>query len=85
MALSPESQVTVEVARFLASGPTPEQIVAFHPSQEATDHAYALISADRNNTITDEERAELDSYVDLEYMMRLIKIEAQRVLQQRAS
>lgn len=85
MALSLESQATVEVARFLVSGPTPEQIIAFHPSQEATDRAYALISADRNDTLTDEERAELDSYVDLEYMMRLIKAEAQRVLQQRAS
>jgi hypothetical protein len=85
MALSTESQVTLEVARFLVSGPSPEQIIAFHPSQKAIDHAYALIAADRNNTITDEERAELDSYVDLEYMMRLIKIEAQHVLRQRAS
>ncbi len=80
-----EPQVALEIARFLVGRPTPEQIVAFHPSQEATERFYALIDAERAGTITDEERAELDSCVNLEHMMRLIKGEAHLVLQQRAS
>jgi len=76
-----EPQVALEIARFLVGRPTPEQIVAFHPSQEATDHFYALIGAERSGTITDEERAELDSCINLEHIMRLIKAEAHHVLQ----
>ena len=79
-----EILTSVEIARFLASGPTPEQIVAYHPSPEAAERAYALIAAERNGTITEDERAELDSCVSLEHMMRLVKVEAHRLLQQRA-
>lgn len=74
-----------EVARLIASHPTPEQIIAFHPSQEASDRAYELIYAEREGTITSEERMELDSYTMLEYMMDLAKVEAHRQLQQKAS
>lgn len=80
-----EPQVALEIARFLVGRPTPEQIAAFHPSQEATDRFYVLIDAERAGTITDEERAELDSCINLEHMMRLIKAEAHLVLQQQAS
>lgn len=51
----------------------------------ATERFYALIDAERNGFITDEERAELESCIGLEHMMRLVKVEAHRVLQQRAS
>lgn len=76
---------SVEIARFLASGPTPEQIIAYHPSPEAAERAYALVEAERNGTISEDERTELDSCVYLEHMMRLVKVEAHRLLQQRAS
>ena len=76
-----EPQVALEIARFLLGRPTPEQIVAFHPSAEATDRFYALIDAERAGTITDDERAELDSCINLEHMMRLIKAEVHLVLQ----
>ncbi len=80
-----EPLATLEIVRFLASGPTPEQIIAFHPSPEATDRFYALIAAEREGAITDEERAELDRDIHLEHLMRLIKAEAHHILQQRAS
>lgn len=74
-----------EVARLIASHPTPEQIIAFHPSPEAADRAYELIDAERAGTLTEEERAELESYTMLENLMELAKIEAHRQLQQQAS
>ncbi len=80
-----EMLASVEIARFLVSSPTPEQIIAFHPSPEAAERFYALIDAERNGTITEEERAELDSYIAFEHLMRLVKVEAHRALQQRAS
>jgi len=39
-----ESLAALEIVRFLASGPTPEQIVAYHPSPAASERAYALIT-----------------------------------------
>jgi hypothetical protein len=63
-----EPQVALEIARFLVVRPTPEQIVAFHPSAEATDRFYALIDAEEIGTITDEERAELDSCISVEHI-----------------
>lgn len=80
-----DSQASVEIARFLASGPTPEQIIVFRPSPEAIERAYSLIATEREGRMSDEEHAELDTYVNLEHMMRLVKVEAHRILQQRAS
>ncbi len=80
-----ENQVSLEIAQFLAKGPTPEQIIAFHPSQIATERAYELIATERAGNITKEEKDELDICVYLEHMMRLIKAEAHLLLQQHAS
>ena len=79
------TQAAMEVAHFLAQAPTPEQIIAFHPSPEIAKRAYDLIEAERNNAISDEERNELNSYENLEHLMRLVKAEARELLQQRAS
>ncbi len=75
----------MEVARFLAKAPTPEQIIAFHPSPEVAERAYELIDAEREGTITPEEKEELDTYMSLEHIMRLVKSEAHHLMQQQAS
>jgi hypothetical protein len=80
-----KTQAAREVARLIASHPTPEQIIAFHPSPEASDRAYELIDAEREGTITDAERVELESYTVLENLMEMAKIEAHQQLQQQAS
>jgi len=79
-----KTQAATEVARFLANHPTPEQIVAFHPSSEVAERAYELIHADRDNSLTEEERKELDSYMIIEYIMELVKLEAHQQLRQQA-
>jgi hypothetical protein len=76
-----KAQAIHEVAQFIASHPTPEQVIAFHPSLEATERAYALIYAERTGTSTDDERAELENYTMLENLIELAKIEAHRQLQ----
>ena len=72
----------MEVARFLANHPTPEQMIAFHPSPEVAEQAYQLISTERDSSLTEEERQELESYLVIEYLMELVKLEAQRNLKQ---
>jgi hypothetical protein len=73
-----KTQAATELARFLAHHPTPEQLVAFHPSSEVAERAYELIHAEREETLTDEERQELESYLVIEYLMEQIKLEAHR-------
>ncbi len=80
-----KTQAATEVAQFLANHPTPEQIVAFHPSSEVAERAYELIHLDRDGSLSEEEHKELDSYMTIEYIMELVKIEAQRQLRQQAS
>jgi hypothetical protein len=80
-----KTQAATEIARFLAHHPTPEQIVAFHPSPEVAERAYELIRAERDDALSKEERQELESYLMIEYLMELVKLEAHQQLRQQAS
>jgi len=80
-----KTQAATEIARFLAHHPTPEQIVAFHPSPEVAERAYELIRAERDDSLSEEERQELESYLMIEYLMELVKLEAHQQLRQQAS
>lgn len=85
MSMPVETQAVLEIAHFITSQPTPEQILAFHASQSVAERAYALIAAERAGTITDEERRELDSYEAIEHIIIQAKAEASKKLQQQAS
>ncbi len=80
-----KTQAATEIAQVLANHPTPEQIVAFHPSSEVAEQAYELIQTEREGSLTEEERQELESYFVIEYLMELVKLEAHRQLRQQAS
>lgn len=59
--------------------------MAFHPSPEVAERAYELIYADRDGELTEEERKELESYLVIEHLMELIKLEAYRQLREQTS
>ena len=59
--------------------------IAFHPSSEVAERAYELIHAERDGSLTEEERQELESYMMIEYLMELVKLEAHKQLRQQAS
>ena len=80
-----KTQAATEIARFLAHHPTPEHIAASHPSSEVAEQAYELIRTEREGVLTEEERQELESYVVIEYLMELVKLEAQRQLRPQVS
>jgi len=84
-AMSLETQAVLEIARFFASQPTPEQIIEFHASPETADRLYALIAAEREGAISEDERRELDSYEAIEHIIIHTKAEARRKLRQQAS
>ncbi len=83
--MSLETEAMLEIARFFASRPTPEQIVAFQASDAVNDRLYALIATEKADTITAEEQRELDIYEAIEHLMIHTKAEARRKIRQQAS
>lgn len=65
-----------EVDEFLISTPTPEQILAFRPSESTQQRLSALLAANRNGEITPSEQAELNDHMALETFMRRLKVKA---------
>ncbi len=78
-------EAQLEVARFLASQPLPEAIVAFRPSPATVERFYDLVAAQQGGDTSDEVRAELDAFLALEHFMQLIKAEAHHRLAQQVS
>ncbi len=72
--------VSDEVLDFLLSAPTPEQVIALRPSDAAQERLRLLLDGNRNNSLNDAERAELEAYLRLEHFVRQLKIRARERL-----
>jgi hypothetical protein len=77
------ASITNEVLDFLVSGPTPEQIIAFHASDAAQDRLRVLLDANRNGSLTVEEKAELDEMSRTDHFFTLVKARAMKVVKDR--
>ncbi len=69
-----------EIINFIATGTTPASVVSFKASDETRDRVAELIHREKTSGLTPEEKAELDSYEDLEHIMILAKACAHRAL-----
>lgn len=69
-----------EILDFLLSAPTPEAVLALRPSEEAQARLRYLLDGNRNQSLNDAERAELDIYLQVETFVRRLKIRAQERL-----
>jgi hypothetical protein len=65
-----------EIADFLASGPTAQQIIAFHLSEPSDKFISDLLEANRTRGLTPSERVALDDYARIERLMQAIKVRA---------
>lgn len=79
----PTSPPSDEVLDFLLSAPTPEAVIALHPSPAAQERLQFLLDGNRAGTLNDAEQAELDAYLQLEHFVRQLKIRAREKLAQR--
>jgi hypothetical protein len=62
-----------ELAEFLASRPTREQLLVYRPSQHWQRRASNLLQKQNEGTISPEERQELEEFAHAERLIRLIK------------
>lgn len=70
-----------EIIMLLASQPTPEQILAIHPSTELQARVSNLLAQSKAGTLTSKEETELERYLTLEHLVRLAKAHALSQLQ----
>ncbi len=62
-----------EILNFLASNPTPEQIVAFRPAPEIIERLKTLLAREASGEITLAEKDEIDEIEQIEHLVRMIK------------
>lgn len=82
----PSSETTVaraydEIMDFLASGPSPHEIIQFRLSDEIVRQAQMLLEKERTNQLSDEETKELDAHVALGDFLGILRAKAQLKLQ----
>ena len=65
-----------EIVAFFASGPSRDDVAAFHLSRDAQEHISALLEKNRSGTLTSEEEHELDRVMALNDVISLIQARA---------
>jgi hypothetical protein len=65
-----------EVIEFIAAGTSPRNIVAFRPSENAKERVADLIHREKTDSLSPDEKSELEHYLQLEHLMRLAKARA---------
>lgn len=73
------NKVYDEVIEFIASF-SPQNVIAFHPSEEAKARVADLIFRGKTEGLSDDEKSELDQYLQIEHLMRLAKARAHHYL-----
>jgi hypothetical protein len=73
-------KVYEEVIDFIAAGTTPQNVIAFRPSDAAQERLDDLLSREKESALSAEEKSELDHYLQLEHLMRLAKARARDFL-----
>ena len=70
-----------EIVDFMAGGPGRGQIASFEASPATKERVAFLIRKEKTDGLSPEEKAELDDYLQIEHLMRLVKARAQQGLE----
>ena len=67
-----------EIIDFIASGTTPETVLAFRPSEGVQERVAELVARSKDGTLSPEEQSELEDYLQLEHIMIMAKARARQ-------
>jgi hypothetical protein len=79
------NSIVDEALELMASGYTPEVLIAFKPSEAASRHFEDLIAREKNEGLLPEETAELDRMMEMERVLSLAKARARLKLKEKAA
>jgi hypothetical protein len=65
-----------EMIDLFARGGGVEAVIAFKPTTEAIERARDLLARSKSDSLSDEDRAELDRFIEIERLMQLVKARA---------
>lgn len=80
MVLAYPPAIFSEVLDFIVSSPSPEEIISFKPSANLEAQLEQLLTKNKQNQLTIDEREELDSFLQLNHFMNMLKIRARQKL-----
>ena len=69
-----------EVVEFFATSPSVSHLANFQASAESRARVERLISKSKNEGLSPEEKLELDDFLQLEHLMRMVKARARKKL-----
>lgn len=69
-----------EVLDFMVSSPSPQDIIAFKPSPQMEARLAELMAKNKADTLSDDERRELEAFLQLNHLVNMLKIRARRKL-----
>lgn len=69
-----------EIVDFIASGTTPQSVIDFQLSETAKERLEDLIYNAKNNSLTQEDKRELDHFLTIEHILTLAKAKAHRYI-----
>jgi hypothetical protein len=65
-----------EISDYFVSRMTPEEIIAFKPSNALDERLHELLDKNSEGTLTSAERAELDRFMQMNHLLILLKAKA---------
>lgn len=71
--LAGEYPLQTELAEFLASGPSPQELIRFRPSPRISERINELLEKNREGSLTETEQSELDQVEAIDYLMTQVK------------
>jgi hypothetical protein len=76
MVLSPGKTIADVVTDFLGAAPTLQQIADYRLPDELQMRAHDLLEKNREGSLTDEERAEMEEFRQIDHLLTLVKAKA---------
>jgi hypothetical protein len=76
MSLAPEKTLKDVVTDFLGSAPTLEEIAAYRLPDALQTRAHELLEKNRDGSLSDEERAEMEEFRQIDHLLTLVKAKA---------
>jgi hypothetical protein len=76
MDFAPEKTVKDVVTDFLGSAPTLEEIAAYRLPDALQARAHDLLEKNRAGSLSDDERAEMEEFRQIDHLLTLIKAKA---------
>jgi hypothetical protein len=76
MAIAPDKTVSDVMTDFLSSAPALEEIAAYRLPDELQQRAHDLLDKNREGMLSEEERAEMEEFRQIDHLLTLIKAKA---------